>query len=491
MPMPDHIINREIFEFTYSETEHAFALQNQMNNGLQYKMQTVIDNVLDEYNDENTITRLDKLEIDLGEIPFGSLYTILPEKLYIAFRKEMLNAIKDRNTYLKEISHCEASENINDDLTVLEIFLLTGSLPWWAGSAKDFSPISVINYFIENSPERLKSLLFKNINNEQFIERLIYQLEIEVIERLIMLLPVSKSHISFIENIINNYTLKVSQSFSPELSIGEVIFPEKLSALAGIDGKKNVLRVLIKLIAKTKNSHSEEEMQVLLEKIIVEVFKGRIEAIRIEEELKMPGGSDFYSEMILLKEEMKPAYEVADNSTSSDSEIVEEKNKKIYIQNAGLVLIAAFLPSLYKELRLIENGMFMNKDLQFKGLFLLHYICTGQAEAPEYTLQLNKILCGLDLEEPIPYSVDLTDTDKKEADLLLKDILTHWGALRNSTVEALQGSFLLRDGLLSSVNDHWLLQVERKGYDVLIDHLPWSWKTTKFDWMDSYIDTEW
>ena len=92
---------------------------------------------------------------------------------------------------------------------------------------------------------------------------------------------------------------------------------------------------------------------------------------------------------------------------------------------------------------------------------------------------------------PTKMSIPIFKSEKQEAEQLLRDIIGHWAALKNSSVEALRGSFLLRDALLSYKNDHWLLQVERKGYDILLDHIPWSWQTIRFNWMKTYIEVEW
>jgi hypothetical protein len=302
---------------------------------------------------------------------------------------------------------------------------------------------------------------------------------------------VSKDQISFIENIANTASLKILQDSSPGTVNNEIVFSEKLSASPGIDFKKKIISVFFRLIEQGVRSYSKDEMHFLLKTIIVEVFKDHLEPGKIEEALKEQSENNFYSHIIMIKDETEPVKEFVGETSLSKSSIAVLKSGKFYVQNAGLVLIATFLPAIFKELYGLKDKRFVNKEIQYRALFLLHYMCTGQDEAPEYTLQLNKILCGLDLEEPVPFSVGLTDTEKREADLLLHDIITHWTALKNSSVEALQGSFLLRDGLLSFADDHWLLQVERKGYDVLIDHLPWSFKTIKFDWMDNYINTEW
>jgi hypothetical protein len=221
----------------------------------------------------------------------------------------------------------------------------------------------------------------------------------------------------------------------------------------------------------------------------METFGDSVDVKALEEIIDSNSLRDFHFSIEELKNKLRLRDLEGSSEKAKQFRLVEDE--KIYIQNAGLILISIFFPALFKELRWVAEGMFINKELQFKAIFLLHYLSTGETAAPEYTLQLNKILCGLNLNEPIPFSLELTDQEKKEADLLLTDVLTHWSVLQNSSVEGLQGSFILRDGLLSYKDDHWQLQVERKGYDILLDRIPWSWKMIKLEWMDTYIDIEW
>ena len=469
--MPDHIINKEIFEFTYSDTEYAFALQKQMNSGLQYKMQSLINHTLDSFNEDVETIRLDKLEIDLGKIPFEQLENMLPAKFQTEFKEKLYSAIFEKDPFKnKTIDKRELSDNVSDQLELLEIFLLSGSLPWWAGRAMDFSLKDVILLLVRKDPASLKSLLYKYINDEKITARLFYQTDTNTCFQIMELLGVTTDHISIIKNSL--------QKLIPSLfghSSSEQI--------------KNIFYLLVRAIPIHDVQLSIEQKQEWLSEKIKEIFDYSIvfntDDITVELSL-----NDIYSVTTQL---VKQVFQI---DLLNDQQVINNENRidnkeKIYLQNAGLVLISAFLPALFKELKWVEKDKFINKEIQFKAIFLLHYLTTGNTEAPEYTLQLNKILCGLAQEEPIPFSVELTGEEKQEADQLLADIITHWDALKNSLADVLQGSFLIRDGLLSFTNDHWLLQIERIGYDILLDQIPWSWKMIQLDWMETYIETEW
>jgi len=55
----------------------------------------------------------------------------------------------------------------------------------------------------------------------------------------------------------------------------------------------------------------------------------------------------------------------------------------------------------------------------------------------------------------------------------------------------LRESFLKRDGILTLKENGWLLQVERKTLDVLIDSIPWGYSTIAFSWNERLIFVEW
>nr|WP_294860581.1 contractile injection system tape measure protein [uncultured Fluviicola sp.] len=175
-----------------------------------------------------------------------------------------------------------------------------------------------------------------------------------------------------------------------------------------------------------------------------------------------------------------------------EEELMEENNNSnVFIDNAGLILIAPFLPRLFTMLELTETGKFKNRDAQIKAIFLTQYAVFGNREFPEYTLQLNKLLTNFKTGVPIPRKSVLTDEDKTIVDSMLEGVLQNWGRLTNTTVAGLQEGFLRREGRLEELEDTYLLTVESKGYDMLLDHVPWNFRTVKFSWMQKAIQVKW
>jgi hypothetical protein len=160
----------------------------------------------------------------------------------------------------------------------------------------------------------------------------------------------------------------------------------------------------------------------------------------------------------------------------------------IYIENAGLALLHPFLPKFFVVLGIADKDKLLQPE---RALCLLHYLTTGQTIAPEYELILPKILCNIPLKASVEANVELTTTEQQEALALLKAVIQHWDALRNTSPDGLRGTFLVRSGKVSLRDGDWLLQVESKSWDILLDRLPWGIGMIKLPWMERMLWVEW
>jgi len=161
----------------------------------------------------------------------------------------------------------------------------------------------------------------------------------------------------------------------------------------------------------------------------------------------------------------------------------------IYINNAGLVLLHPFLTRFFEILGISKEEEFLQPE---RALSLLYYLTTGQTKIPEYELVLPKVLCEFPLLMPVSADFKITENEKNEASALLEAVIKHWEVLRNTTPDGLRGTFLLRPGKLSQKEDgDWLLHVESRTFDVLLEHLPWGISMIKLPWMKNMLWVEW
>lgn len=161
-----------------------------------------------------------------------------------------------------------------------------------------------------------------------------------------------------------------------------------------------------------------------------------------------------------------------------------------FVTHAGLVLLGPYLQMFLERIGLSQDGRLTDAGA---ALAAVQYLGTEQEVAPpEYELVLPKLLCGFGLDEAPPALPTVGADIVRESNELLSSVVEHWSALKNTSADSLREAFLQRDGKLSLRQDGtWLLQVEQKPYDMLLEYLPWSYQMTKLPWMERILITEW
>jgi hypothetical protein len=160
----------------------------------------------------------------------------------------------------------------------------------------------------------------------------------------------------------------------------------------------------------------------------------------------------------------------------------------LFVDCAGVVLLHAFVPQLFEALGIAKGEDLVSPD---QAMGLLHFLATGELQAPEHALVLAKILCGLELEIPAAAPHALTSKMVQEAEAMLQAAISHWDALGETSIAALRATFLMRPGKLMLRGEEFVLQVETQSFDILFDRLPWGISAVKLPWMKSILWVEW
>jgi hypothetical protein len=164
----------------------------------------------------------------------------------------------------------------------------------------------------------------------------------------------------------------------------------------------------------------------------------------------------------------------------------------IIVSNAGLVLIHHFLRYFFDGLGLLDKELnFKSQTDVFKAIHLLQFIATGQLSTPESDLALNKILCGLDINEPVPMEFPISEIEKEECLNLILTVLERWKELKTTNPAALRETYLKREGILKPTGPSWNLTIERNTFDVMLEKLPWSINLIKLPWLSQILYVEW
>ncbi len=162
----------------------------------------------------------------------------------------------------------------------------------------------------------------------------------------------------------------------------------------------------------------------------------------------------------------------------------------VYIRRAGLVLLHPFIGMLFEKCAIqLREGRIVPEDIS-RAVGLLEYAATGQEAPEEHELVLHKILCGVSENQPVS-KYQLMPEDKNMVHSMLEAVIGRWSVLKNTSVEGLRGSFLLRNGKLEEEPEQYFLKVEQQAYDLLLDQLPWNITQVKLSWMTKMLWVEW
>ena len=164
----------------------------------------------------------------------------------------------------------------------------------------------------------------------------------------------------------------------------------------------------------------------------------------------------------------------------------------LVIDGAGMVLLWPFLETLFSRLELLtQERLFGDEAQRHRAMALLGYLVDGDGDPPEWRLTLAKLLCGALPQAPYGLEAPLSDAEQAEAEALLQAVLGHADGRLGDDGAALRQDFLQRPGLLSARPGAWVLQVERRPGDELLDGLPWSWSWIRLPWMDDLLQVVW
>ncbi len=165
---------------------------------------------------------------------------------------------------------------------------------------------------------------------------------------------------------------------------------------------------------------------------------------------------------------------------------------EIEVDNAGLVILWPFLDRFFQRVGLLDlDRRFLDESAAIEAVALLAQIANDDPEPPEFVLALAKLLCGRAVEAPVQLAHPLAPESIAECDHLLSAVIANAPILRDMSIADFRASFLHRPALLSIRDGAWLLRVERRPHDLVLDRFPWSWSWVKLPWMTDPLHVEW
>ncbi|OQZ04845.1 MAG: hypothetical protein B6D34_01040 [Candidatus Brocadia sp. UTAMX1] len=486
-----HRIKKQYLHVELNGTEaEGLALQRRLPDLIRHSLMPIIEQVLERFSPREGHLFIEKLEIDVGTLMLDQVEHKLAGSVAQALEKSLcgyISPVKLSATAIPgNIRHTTEQQSISE---VLIYFLKTGCLPW---SFRLTDGATLEQVILGSWREAEKSGVDPLTGHDEMLrtladaivrKRLVRQFSPVLLETLVSLLS--------------------SEGRSVMANVLQII---RSSAIPSVD-RKYFERVLWETVfAKLAEGHALTSTELIREawRVIPVTATGYAELARVLklhwpdatrrtpprrsglDKTSIAGGHTEAEEEIYFES-------VVENLPGPDKKSVirsahPDAEEGLYIENAGLVLLHPFLPQFFTGLGIAGEDKLLQPE---RALCLLHFLATGQIIAPEHDLILPKILCNVPLEMPVESDVALTLVEQEEAAALLAAVIRHWDALRNTSADGLRGAFLLRPGKVSLRGADWLLIVESRGFDVLLDRLPWAISMIKLPWMERMLWVEW
>ena len=175
----------------------------------------------------------------------------------------------------------------------------------------------------------------------------------------------------------------------------------------------------------------------------------------------------------------------------SHSKQIFDLKEGVLINNSGLILFWPYLIFLFKKIGVIIDESYNDEISKSKAILVCEYLVSGNTNFnnPSNDLFLNKILCGLEVDFIIDFSVSLDKFEIKICDSAIDNVLSRWGKIKS--ISYLRDLFLNREGLLVENEDSFNLNINSKPQDILLNHLSWGIKMVFHKLMKKRINVDW
>ena len=178
-----------------------------------------------------------------------------------------------------------------------------------------------------------------------------------------------------------------------------------------------------------------------------------------------------------------------DSRKSTEKRVEMSDQHSFLAENGGLVLLHPFLGSLFKNLGFLnEKNEFIEVD---RAICLLHFLATGNENVLEHHLTFEKYICNVHSDIVVSRDITLTEHEKEEAKKVINSVCEHWEKLNKASVELLQNEFFKRKCSVKRGPESDRVKIEKKGFDILLESLPWGIGIIKFPWKRELIFVEW
>ncbi|MBL3655532.1 contractile injection system tape measure protein [Fulvivirga sediminis] len=535
MTSQKHIINKQIIEIHLSDRASSTDMQNKVSKLFHDKLMPILNKYCDNISADGGQYRIDELNLDLGKVSLAELETAFDEKL-----KEVLE--HDEAVILKS-DLVELERGKERPLETLFYFLMTGILPWWVQAQSREYLHHILNDLLINANAEVKSAIRRVGQDAEFSKRFLNTFSADQVTRCIELLmghmPPSvakakeklaillknsdgfepaqwnKTFFGIVYNEVSTHGKVNSEEiliYKTIKTIGNIPLPDHLLPQGERRQKQHLIQDLQAAINNIKGLYQENQQWAAVFNQLADLINQPL--FITFSQAQMESLLTYVHMLKNLRVEKQGAYQQVVEATirpiaqrinefrnqlkqkQPEVAVIEKvknnfnKTDFIGVTNAGLVILWPFLIRLFENLHLLKERKFRNENAQQKSAAVLQYLVDADPTAFEGLLALNKVLCGLSLAAPLSIE-PLADEEKELCDHMLKAVISRGPYWKNLKLLSFRTSYLQREGILSTKDGHWLLQVKKETYDITLEKLPWGFNTVKLPWMNEILLVEW
>ncbi|MBS9433053.1 contractile injection system tape measure protein [Photorhabdus hainanensis] len=160
------------------------------------------------------------------------------------------------------------------------------------------------------------------------------------------------------------------------------------------------------------------------------------------------------------------------------------------VSNAGILILWPMLPALFNQLDLLEEKKFIHRQAQFMAIDFLDYLIWGSEEGQVERKILNKVLCGLTIDEEMQ-SIPIEPEEQLIIEQWLDAIIAQlpgWKKLSRNDARQL---FLQRPGELLIDEQEIKITLQHQPFDLLLADWPWPLNIAKLPWLNHHLQIDW
>lgn len=452
-----HLISRLQYRISCTEEAQAFELRHALSSTITQDIAEAIDEICNRYSNQDKWIRIPKLEIDLGALSMWGVHSNAVSIFSQQFEQKLQKVIAEGNNAV------EHSSTLPTNTEALLFFLERGFLPRWIYTP-EANLQALVNNMLTHSPDVVKSFLSTRFSQKYIWLRIVRQFDDESKARIISFIPLLQETLIALKEL-------TSQELATPPSEQYILDLVLSNASDILSREQDAARLYSRFMAGSEDAKG-------LETHSGSATPDPTPVTDIGKSSQSP--NSLHSIEPLVAAQML--------SGQKDTEFIDEK---LVIRTAGIVLLQPYLKPFFTELQLFDGYDWVSGRARERAAHLLHYLSTGEQQQPEWNLVLEKIICGIPLDVPIERAITISPHEAEECNALLTSVIENWPALKNTSIPALQEAFLCRMGLLQQTEKGWLIQVERKTHDVLLEAIPWSFSMLKFPWTNYMIEVVW